>query len=228
MICFSFSAILIPVFLSHKKEHLNALNRPIRVAEFVRNSKTSSNYPKRETSAESSAHVSSKFFDDQASPDANHFIRRWLMSGPDLCESLRREGLPTSGWVRSAFDIATFECTFQRTSNVRPGATDSSFFLVVRGDLGGSIASVRIQIARPLLDSSGNLDPETVTRFSTVLRLVGIVDANTPLSAISHLRDFNEGYFGAKISFVRELSTPQNYNFLLLFPLGIRAGIGRG
>ncbi len=153
---------------------------------------------------------------DVAQPElAGNFLRTWRMSGPDMCETLRKAGIEMTTWRASAMGSSAYECSFQEVYKEDGERPLSSVFLIIRGDRKGAISNMRAKIVGPVTDSAGRLDPSFMRVFETVLAQPHWPDLHDALSAIRELKDVRAEGFGASIFFSREFSSENSFNFIL-------------
>lgn len=146
---------------------------------------------------------------------ASTFLRTWRISGPAMCAALRNAGIETSDWAAASFNADTFECIFEHGGKQERDQLPSSIFVIVRGDSAGAIINMRVKIINPETDQNGQLDPNILRIFETMLRQPQWLDFHETLNAIKNLRDIKEDGFGASINFSREVLNPGRYNFTL-------------
>lgn len=153
---------------------------------------------------------------DIPTPDlAGNFMRTWRMSGPDMCETLRKAGIETTDWRAAAMGSSAFECSFQEVYRQDAERPLSSVFLIIRGDRKGAISSMRAKIVGPATDSAGHLEPSVMRIFEALLAQPHWPDFQDALNAIRELKDVKEEGFGASIVFAREFSSENSFNFLV-------------
>lgn len=146
-------------------------------------------------------------------PLAARFVRRWLPSGPQLCEALRGAGANVGDWRQSAFDDRTFECVAE--ISIEPADRAKSVFVQVRGQGAGEVGSVRVKLVAPELTPDGRLAGNVAQLFETTLREAAWTDLASLLSRIERLQDVTEARFGSLLIFKKEPSSESSYNFIL-------------
>ena len=150
---------------------------------------------------------------------ASQFLRRWLVSGENLCGALREAGIEVSEWKAASMRNRNYECYFQRIherDEVRPL---SSTFLRVRGNEVGDILEVRAKIVGPKTDAEGRLASAALRIFEIIVKQACWRDFEDTLVSIQSLRDVEYERFGAYLSFTRDAGSENSFNFAL----GLRA-----
>ncbi|MGV2103592.1 DUF6030 family protein [Rhizobium sp. 21-4511-3d] len=143
------------------------------------------------------------------------FFRTWWTTGPAICEALRKAGIETTPWRAAAMSGDTFECTFQQIYKQDAEKPLSSVFVIIRGDRTGAIANMRAKLVGPETDTAGKLDPAAMRIFETLLAQPHWQDFSAMLAAIRELKDAKEESFGASISFARETTSDNSFNFII-------------
>lgn len=153
---------------------------------------------------------------------AGQFLRMWLVSGADICGSLREAGIEMSEWKAASMRNRNYECYFQRIyerDEVRP---TSSTFVRVRGNEIGDILEIRAKIVGPKTDAQGRLAPAVLRIFEIIVKQACWPDFEDALTSIQNLRNVEYERFGAYLSFTREAGSENNFNFAL----GLKATSG--
>ncbi|NLS06477.1 exopolysaccharide biosynthesis protein [Rhizobium sp. P32RR-XVIII] len=146
---------------------------------------------------------------------AGGFLRTWRTTGPTMCEALRKAGIETTPWRPSAFGSSAYECSFQEVYKQDEERPLSSVFLIVRGDRKGAIFNMRAKIVGPATDGAGRLDPSVMRIFDTMLAQPHWLDFSDTLAAIREMKDVKEDGFGASVSFTREFTSENSFNFIV-------------
>jgi hypothetical protein len=146
---------------------------------------------------------------------AGDFLRTWRISGPAMCEALRKAGIETTDWKPSAVSRTSYECSFERIYKEDGTRPMSSIFLLIRGDASGAISNMRVKIVEPATSGAGQLDPAVMQIFETLLEQPHWLDFHDTLEAIRSLKDVKEDGFGASITFAKEFTSENSFNFTL-------------
>lgn len=153
-----------------------------------------------------------------AAPDlkmATAFRRAWQMSGPDMCNALKAAGIEPTDWQPAVIGGNTFECSYDKIYRKTKEKIESSLFVIIRGNAQGQINSMRVKLVDPALDSKGDLDPQLLKIFDTMLTQSRWGDFSAELDAIRSLRDVKQDGFGASMRFSREYNDRKSFNFVL-------------
>ncbi|WP_156665748.1 DUF6030 family protein [Rhizobium bangladeshense] len=154
---------------------------------------------------------------------ASQFLRRWLVSGPNICGGLREAGIEMSEWKAASMRNRNYECYFQRIyerDEVRP---ISSTFVKVRGNEIGEILEIRAKIIGPKTDAQGRLAPAVLRIFEIIVKRACWPDFGDALTSIQNLSNVEYERFGAYLTFTRDAGSSENsFNFAL----GIKATSG--
>ncbi|OWV82017.1 hypothetical protein ATY77_01880 [Rhizobium sp. R634] len=150
---------------------------------------------------------------------ASQFLRRWLVSGENLCGALREAGIEVSEWKAASMRNRNYECYFQRIDERDEVRPLSSTFLRVRGNEIGDILEVRAKIVGPKTDAEGRLASAALRIFEIIVKQACWRDFEDTLVSIQRLRDVEDERFGAYLSFTREAGSENSFNFAL----GLRA-----
>lgn len=143
------------------------------------------------------------------------FVRRWVVTGPNLCAAYRSAGIHVGEWRQSAFDEGTFECTFDSVAEAGQEVQEGSLFIVVRGRRDGTLSSVRVKLVDPQTDPSGDIASATLNIFEVTLKETTWEDLSPALSKIRTLREVDLNSFASDLRFVKELSNENSFNFIL-------------
>lgn len=143
------------------------------------------------------------------------FFRTWWTTGPAICDALRKAGIGTTPWRAAGMSSTTFECTFQQVYKQDAERPLSSVFVIIRGDRDGAIFNMRAKLVGPETDSAGKLDPAAMRIFETMLAQPHWQDFSATLAAIRELKDVKEESFGTSVSFTRETTSDNSFNFII-------------
>ncbi|MBY3588485.1 exopolysaccharide synthesis protein [Rhizobium bangladeshense] len=146
---------------------------------------------------------------------ASQFLRRWLVSGPNICGGLREAGIEMSEWKAASMRNRNYECYFQRIyerDEVRP---ISSTFVKVRGNEIGEILEIRAKIIGPKTDAQGHLAPAVLRIFEIIVKRACWPDFGDALTSIQNLSDVEYERFGAYLTFTRDAGSENSFNFAL-------------
>jgi len=146
---------------------------------------------------------------------AGGFLRTWRTTGPAMCEALRKAGIETTPWRPAAMRSSAYECSFQEVYKQDEQRPLSSVFLIVRGDRKGAISNMRAKVVGPATDGGGRLDPSVMRIFDTMLAQPHWLDFSDTLAAIREMKDVKEDGFGASVSFTREFTSENSFNFIV-------------
>jgi hypothetical protein len=146
---------------------------------------------------------------------AGGFLRSWGTTGPAVCEALRKASIETTPWRPAAMRSSDYECSFQEVYKRDEDRPLSSVFLIVRGDRKGAILNMRAKIVGPAIDSAGRLDRSVLRIFETMLAQLHWQDFSDTLAAIGEMKDVKEDGFGASVSFTREFTSENSFNFVV-------------
>ena len=146
---------------------------------------------------------------------AGGFLRTWRTTGPAMCEALRKAGIETTPWRPSAMGSSAYECSFQEVYKQDEARPLSSVFLIVRGDRKGAILNMRAKIVGPATDGAGHIDQSVMSIFETMLAQPHWLDFSDTLAAIREMKDVKEDGFGASVSFTREFTSENSFNFIV-------------
>lgn len=146
---------------------------------------------------------------------ASQFLRTWRVSGPNMCGALREAGIEMSDWKAASMRNRSYECYFQRIyerDEVRPL---SSTFVKVRGNEMGDVVDIRAKIIGPATDAKGHLAPAVLRIFEIIVKQSCWRDFEDTLASIQNLRNVEYERFGSYLSFTREASSANIFNFVL-------------
>jgi hypothetical protein len=136
------------------------------------------------------------------------------MSGPQICEALRKAGFAMTEWRPAIMNTTLYECSYERAYGGNGEVSAGSVFLLVRGNDKGRISSMRAKLVNPVT-AAGDLDPQTMTIFETLLEQPRWLEFREALAAIRQLKDVRQEGFGVRMVFSREFTTQGSYNFML-------------
>ncbi len=157
-----------------------------------------------------------RLFDAPSSELTSQFIRKWRVSGPQICAALRDAGIEATEWRAASMRAVSYECYFQRIyerDDIRPLR---STFLRVRGNALGEVLEISGRIVGPTTDDQGGLDPSLMRIFEVLVSEVRWGDFQDTLIPIQKLLDIRCERFGASFEFRRELSRENSYDFTLV------------
>jgi hypothetical protein len=147
---------------------------------------------------------------------AGQFLRTWQVTGPKICNALRKAGIETTEWRAASMHSSSYECYFQRVykrNEVRPL---SSTYVKIRGNARGEIFEIRAKILGPKTDAQGRLDPTLMRLFEILVQQAGWNDFHDTLIPIQSLRDVEDQRFGADFRFARDADSENGFNFALV------------
>lgn len=148
---------------------------------------------------------------------AGAFVREVRRAGPALCGAFSRNGIETSGWQRSEFDARTFECLSESTLlPTGTGAKAASFFFAVKGNEDGDVSSIRMKLVAPENPDGQRMHAHLMQAVGTLMAETSWGDLAEALDAIKQLKDYRATRFGLSFSFVRETTSPESYNLILI------------
>lgn len=214
LLTISLSLVMGTVLLSNDMKHLKTVGHYFGVDLFPPEPKPSP--PKAlPRPPPASFTIPRHVIDTPTAQTASTFLRTWRISGAAMCAALRNAGIETSDWAAASFNTDTFECFFERSGKREKDQLANSVFVIVRGDVTGTINNMRVKIINPETDQNGQLDPGILRIFQIMLLQPQWLDFHQALNAIKHLQDIKEDGFGASIIFTREVLNPGRYNFTL-------------
>lgn len=157
-------------------------------------------------------------FEDFGAP-GTAFVRRWQVSGTELCADFGKAGLDVEAWHQGDLYSSTYECSSQLSGSDTSSPDNASFFLLVRGTPSGDISSVRIKVILPDT-KDGRLMEQ---KFQTAVEILfhdskwgELVDA---LDSINSLQNVSLSTFGARLTFAHEFTDRRRFNLILdLYP----------
>ncbi|WP_281409941.1 MULTISPECIES: DUF6030 family protein [Rhizobium] len=167
-------------------------------------------------SSQSSMLGGTRLFDAPSPELTSQFIRRWRISGPQICAAFRDAGIEATEWRAASMRGVSYECYFQRIyerDDIRPLR---STFLRVRGNASGEVLEISGRIVGPTTDDQGLLDPSLMRIFEVLVNEVRWGDFQDTLIPIRKLLDIRCERFGASFEFRRELSRENSYDFTLV------------
>lgn len=216
MIAASFSAVLGTVLLSRDMQHL----RSIAAAFGIDISSVAAPKPDKlvflgPPRPSNRIRINSRFLTAPDVKIATAFRRAWQMSGPDMCKALKSAGIEPTEWQPAIIGGNTFECSYDKVYRKAKDKIESSLFVIVRGNAQGMINSMRVKLVDPALDASGNLDPQLLKVFETMLTQSRWGEFTKELEAIRTLKDVKQDGFGAAMRFSQEYNDKKSYNFVL-------------
>lgn len=149
-------------------------------------------------------------FDPPAVQTAAAFLRRWAISGTDLCAHLGEAGLHVGPWAQSGFDTGTYECSYASEPTT---AGLASFFIIARGTPSGDMVNLRIKLIAP----DGDPGKAVREKFATTLALLERESRwnDLPFAEASALQNAARSAFGATLTFSHEFEDPHRFNFIL-------------
>ncbi|WP_274533880.1 DUF6030 family protein [Rhizobium sp. Root708] len=167
-------------------------------------------------SSQSSMSDGTRLFDVPQAELTSQFVRRWRISGPQICAAFRDAGIEATEWRAASMRSISYECYFQRIyerDDIRPLR---STFLRVRGNASGEVLEISGRIVGPTTDDQGLLDPSLMRIFEVLVSQVRWGDFQDTLIPIQKLLDIRCERFGASFEFKRELSRENSYDFTLV------------
>lgn len=220
MVFASFALVMGVVLLSNDMRHLRSLMRyfghdlPVRQTEAkkpVVETTPKTARPILAPTIKLPAHI----FEEPKLAAIGAFISGWRISGPDLCDRLRRVGLDATPWSTSQFNDKNFECSFEHVYQKDGDVTVSSFFLVVRGDEQGRITMIRAKFVKPPRDNAGRLAPAAFGFLDELFVLSHWPDCGGASTVVRSLKDIKISCSGKVLDFTQEPMNPGSYNFFL-------------
>lgn len=159
------------------------------------------------------AQITSNMFND-LHVAANATVRRWQVSGEDLCLKLSEVGLNVTSWHEGDLYSSTYECSSQ-TDDMQTSSPLASIFLLVRGNASGEVSSVRMKAILPESDE-GKIAEE---KFQALVRILISQTRWSEfadfLPQIRSLENVKQSIYGARLSFSHEFTDARRFNFIL-------------
>jgi hypothetical protein len=141
-------------------------------------------------------------------------VRRWQVSGEQLCAALTKAGLDVEAWHQGDLYSSTYECSSQ-TQPSEQASEPASLFLLVRGTQTGEVSSVRIKIIIPENDEGKIVEQKFHAATEILFRESKWAEFDTALDQIAKLQNVKQSTFGARLVFSHEFTDPRRFNLIL-------------
>lgn len=216
MVAVSFSTVVGTVLLSRDMQHLRRLAHALGIdMSALAQPKPRDPVFQGPPRPSNRMKINSRFLLPPDLKLANAFHRAWQMTGPDMCKALKAAGIEPTEWQPAMIGANTFECSYDKIYRQTKDKIESSLFVIVRGDARGTIGSMRVKLVDPARDAAGNLDPQLLKIFETMLTQSRWGDFTAELEAIRTLKDVKKDGFGAALRFSQEFNDKKSFNFVL-------------
>ncbi|MBO9136970.1 DUF6030 family protein [Rhizobium sp. L80/93] len=142
-------------------------------------------------------------------------VRRWRVSGDDLCRALSSAGLNVSSWHEGDLYSSTFECSSQTDEVEAPSAGRPSLFVLVRGTASGDVSSVRIKSILPDDDEGMLMRDQFQTLVAILFNQAKWTELKDILPQIWALENVKQSSYGSRIVFSHEFTDVRRFNLIL-------------
>lgn len=141
-------------------------------------------------------------------------VRRWQVSGEQLCAALAKAGLDVEAWHQGDLYSSTYECSSQTEPS---GSTSqpASLFLLVRGTQTGEVSSVRMKVIIPDSDDGKSVEQKFHAATEILFRESKWAELDAALDPIARLENVKQSTFGARLVFSHEFTDPRRFNLIL-------------
>ena len=149
----------------------------------------------------------------QTPPSA--FLRRWQVSGEQLCSAFRKAGLDVEDWHQGNLYASTYECSAQVTAGGTSSSEPASLFLIVRGTPAGDVSSVRFKVILPATDDGRAVQKRFNRAVEILFRESKWVELDSALEQVRRLENIRQSTSGARLVFAHEFTDSRRFNLIL-------------
>ena len=147
---------------------------------------------------------------DQPRPAlAGALIGLGALTGQQLCDSFRNQGIDIGAWQTTEVDARLSECYFESTITT---SSDTTLFLAIRDSSLGGRLGIYLKLATPEAEAFDPAALRFVKKMMESIRWGGCTDV---VNQIVNRDGFSINCYGTAITFSREVLNPNNFNLLI-------------